>query len=129
MFKGMAVLAGRRPPHAGERSRALIATNHQTLLFSELLVDVALRAVKGERLPDEPLPIDLPEARTIADRDALVARIRPSMGAMIARWGEVPEGGTLVVVWPEAARTAHARRSSGRRGGGVGPRPVGRAGR
>lgn len=92
IFGGMEVIAGRQPPHASERSRAIIAANQRALLFSELMVDVVPRAVNGERLEDEPLHIDLPMARTTADRDALVARIRPNMGAMMARWRAVPEG-------------------------------------
>ena len=60
IFGGMRVLSGRQPPHAGERSRLVMKANHYTILFSEILVDRVLRALKGETVGTNPMPMTLP---------------------------------------------------------------------
>ena len=103
LFGGMSVVDGRQKPHARERSRSLIAVNPYAIGFAEVVVGTVLHAVAGEALRPEALPVASPvvPSRTRADRDALVARLRPVVEAMCARWREVPQGGTLRVVWPE----------------------------
>jgi hypothetical protein len=99
IFEGMRVLSGRQPPHARERSRAIMKANHDAILFAELVVDVALRAVKGEPLGPAALPVV--QAGTRADRDNLIKRLLPSIQEMCERWQDVPPGGTLRVTWPD----------------------------
>lgn len=116
LFGGMSVVNGRQKPHAGERSRALIAANPYAIGFAEVIVGAVLHAVKGEALGPEALAIASPVApsRTRAERDALVARLRPAVEAMCTRWRETPPGGTLRVMWPEQ-RIPHRRHRLGSR--------------
>jgi hypothetical protein len=103
IFGGMAILKGRQPPHARERSRALMKANHQGILFAEVVVDAVMRAVKGEPLGVDPLPVESPvvRSRSRAERDALIVRLLPAMQAMCAWWQAVPLGETLLLVWPD----------------------------
>lgn len=106
IFDGMHVLDGRQRPHARERSRAVLKANQRGVLFAELLVAVAVRVVKAERLENAPLPLDFPLAQTRADRDALIQRMQPAVEEMRDRWHEVPLGATLTVQWPERLQRA-----------------------
>lgn len=117
IFEGMTVLDGRQPPHARERSRALMKAHHYAILFSEIMVEMAVRALKGEPLGRRPLPIESPlvPTRTVADRDALVARILPAMQAMWTRWQAVPLGESLLVVWPDRPARRNPRGRPSRR--------------
>ena len=130
IFDGMRVLEGRQRPHARERSRAVLKANQRGVLFAELLVALALRVVKGERLENAPLPLDFRLAHTRADRDALIERMRPAVEEMCDRWREVPMGDVLLVQWPERLQradplsewsalhsTEHWRRANRPRGG------------
>lgn len=114
-FEGMKILAGRQRPHAAERSRAVLAAHRQGIGVAEVLVDAALRAVKGMSLDEAPLPIDSPLARTRADLNTFVARLRPALDTMCTRWLTIPPGGTLPVVWPDRSprsdRGTHRRAS------------------
>lgn len=62
LFGGMSVVNGRQKPHAGERSRALIAANPYAIGFAEVIVGAVLHAVKGEALGPEALAIASPVA-------------------------------------------------------------------
>lgn len=104
IFDGMHVLGGRQRPHAHERSRAVLKANQRGVPFAELLVELAVRVLKGERLENAPLPLDFPLAHTRADRDALIQRLRPAVEEMHDRWRGVPLGATLTVQWPERLR-------------------------
>ncbi|HKS69523.1 MAG TPA: hypothetical protein VJQ45_03835 [Ktedonobacterales bacterium] len=104
IFDGMHVLGGRQRPHAHERSRAVLKANQRGVPFAELLVELAVRVLKGERLENAPLPLDFPLAHTRADRDALIQRMRPAVEEMHDRWRGVPLGATLTVQWPERLR-------------------------
>lgn len=104
IFDGMHVLGGRQRPHAHERSRAVLKANQRGVPFAELLVELAVRVLKGERLENAPLPLDFPLAHTRADRDAFIQRMRPAVEEMHDRWRGVPLGATLTVQWPERLR-------------------------
>jgi hypothetical protein len=97
------------------REPTLAKARHYDILFSEIMVDAAVRALKGESLGTRPLPIESPlvPSRTLADRDALVARVLPAMQAMWTWWQAVPPGESLLVVWPDrlARRTRRSRTS------------------
>ena len=119
VFAGMRIVGGRQRPHAKERSREVLAANHQGILLAELMVDALLHTAKGGRLGDALLPIDSALVRTAAERDALVARLHPALDILCAQWGEMPFGGTLRVVWPDRrpARWPHVgRRAHSREG-------------
>ncbi|HEY7349466.1 MAG TPA: hypothetical protein VH599_14215 [Ktedonobacterales bacterium] len=113
LFEGIHILAGRQGPHATDRSRAVLAAHRQGIGISEVLVGWIMDVVKGTSLGNEPLPIASPLVRTRADQAALLARLRPAIEAMCTRWGAVPPGGTLLVVWPD--RPARLERASHRR--------------
>ena len=106
LFEGMHVLEGRQPPHARERSRTIMQRHHWGLLFSELLVGVVLRAVKGEPLSDAALPLVSPivPSRTLADRDALIRRLAPIVRQMCSEWQATQPGNCLRLQWPEPLR-------------------------
>lgn len=109
VFEGMRIVSGRQRPHARERSQALMQTHHRSILFSELVVDEAIRAVRDEPPGKGFLAVDHPNLRSAADRLALRARLRPAMEEMCVRWRAVPPGGVLTVVW----ETPVARRGAG----------------
>ena len=115
LFAGMKILAGRQRPHAAERSRVVIASHRQEILVAEVLVDAAMRAVRGMGLDEAPLPIDSSLAHTRADLNSLVAQLRPALDSMCTSWLSIPLGGTLPVVWPDqgprADRGVHRRSS------------------
>lgn len=79
----------------------MLKANQRGVLFAELLVALAVRVLKGERLENAPLPLDFPLAHTRADRDALIGRMQPPVEEMCDQWREVPLGGTLAVEWPD----------------------------
>jgi hypothetical protein len=101
IFDGVHVIEGRQRPHARERSRAVLKANQRGVLFAELLVALALRVAKGERIEDGSLPLDFALAHTRADRDALIQRVQPAVEEMCALWRMVPLGATLAVHWPD----------------------------
>lgn len=101
IFQGMRVLCGRQPPHARERSHALMKANHTAIMLSEYLVDVALRMLNGARLADIPLPAGYPETRRLVDRNVLLHDVYPAVEDMRGRWRDVPTGGALLVTWRE----------------------------
>lgn len=113
IFDGMRIIGGRQRPHAKERSRAVLAANQRGVLRAEVLVDVAVRAMKGEPLGDLALSAMLPLVRTQAEATALAQRLRPTLDVECACWQAVPMGGQYLVVWPEA--TTRSRRSTRRR--------------
>jgi hypothetical protein len=117
IFEGMLILEGRQPPHARERSRAIMKAHHRGIIFSEVVVEVAVRAVLNEPLDQDPLPIESPfvASRTRADRDALLARLLPAIRAMCLQWQAVRVDGSLLVIWPDPdGRARHHRRGSHR---------------
>jgi hypothetical protein len=86
-------------------ARALMKAHQRSNLFSELLVDVVLRVVQGERLDPESLPIASPRvpSRTRAQRNALVRRLAPAMQVM----------GALAGVWAGRHGAGGVARASG----------------
>lgn len=99
LFGGMKILSGRQRPHAAERSCAVLAAHRQGIVVAEVLVGVALSAVKGMNLDDAQLPIDTPLVRTRDDLHTLIAQLRPALDSMCTRWQAIPLDGTLNVVW------------------------------
>jgi hypothetical protein len=93
----------------------MLSAHRQGIGVAEVLVDAALRAVRGMSLEDAPLPIDSPLVRTRADLNTLIAGLRPVLDSICTRWLTIPQGGTLAVVWldrsPRADRGAYRRTS------------------
>jgi hypothetical protein len=112
VFRSMTHVSGRRPPHAQERSAALIRHYREHLQRAELLGGFVERAA---RLPDAEL--DRLAARTFSagprpDRAALVRAVG-ALRLAEERWQAVPVGEHLVLDWPGRRR--------------IGPLPVRRA--
>lgn len=101
IFEGMRVLDGRQPPHAHDRSRALMKANHHSILFSECLVDAALRAANGERHVRLPAVVETVAERHGVDGGMILRRLCPAVEEMCMRWRAIPEGGALHVTWRE----------------------------
>lgn len=104
MFGGMKVLAGRRPPHATERSRTIIRTNAEEIGNAEALAAVAYQActdnvspaVAARRLSSywsRVHPGRCPY--TTAD----MARACELLESLSTRWHEVTIGTTMTVTW------------------------------
>jgi hypothetical protein len=126
VFAGMAILDGRQRPHARERSREVQRANARGILFAEVAVEALMRAVSGERLSDEALPVEHAGVRTRSDRDAMLLQLRPAMAEMCACWREVPMGDTLLVSWPDQpVRRTHRHSPDGRHAAGVLARSAG----
>lgn len=106
VFKGMEVVSGRRPPHAGERSKAIIKAEHHQLAAAELYVSV-IQAVAREgrerdwayvnaRLDDVWRPFRVP--RRSVTREG-VLRVCESLREAEEGWRELPVGGSVTVSW------------------------------
>jgi hypothetical protein len=110
VFSGMRVLDGRRPPHAGERSRDVIRANAgtQELTQAEVLVAVACRIAREERDVDRRAVLQLagphwaPDPAVLDAIPAICAELREAA----ERWCELPIGGALAYEWPVARRRA-----------------------
>jgi hypothetical protein len=101
VFKSMAHQSGRRPPHAADRSAALIRAYRDRIQRAEVLggfveaaaakpgADLAKLAAQWfATRPDDVPPADL--ARAAVD----------ALHAAEERWRAVPVGGTLSLEWP-----------------------------
>jgi hypothetical protein len=117
IFGGMHVISGRQPPHAGEHSLMVMKANHYSILFSEILVDRILQALKDETVGNKPFPMTLPQvpSSTQAERIALIRRLVPMMQEMCLRWQAIPTGETLLVVWPDHPQRRHTGTADQRR--------------
>lgn len=114
VFKSMTHQSGRRPPHAAERSTALIREYRDRIQHAELLGGF----------------VEAAAAQPTADLGKLAAQwfatrpedappkeaVRAAVAALLAtaeRWRAVPVGGSLTVEWP--AYRSLARRRAARR--------------
>jgi hypothetical protein len=106
MFPGMAVLAGRRRPHATERGTAVIKANSAQITRAESLVggftvalhegrtatdSALLRALNADATATGGAPVD----------PATLARASAALNETVARWRDVPTGGVLAVRWEQ----------------------------
>ena len=106
VFKGMQVVSGRRPPHADERSKALIKAEYRQLAAAELYVSV-IQSVAREgrerdwadvnaRLDEAWRPFRAP--RPAVTREG-VARVCEALREAEREWRELPVGGSVTVSW------------------------------
>jgi hypothetical protein len=133
VFRSMHHHGGRRPPHAAERSAALIRAHRDRLHRAELLGGFVERAAAApDPSPAGIAPLarvylsKLPAADMDLDRLAAAAR---ALHEMAARWRAVPVGGSLVVEWPARLRlpAAPPARRQPRGAAARQPRRAGRA--
>jgi hypothetical protein len=105
VFRSMTHICGRRPPHARERSEALIREYRDRLQRAELLGGFVESAAQR---PEADLPSLA--ARTFRDGprpdDAALVRAVAALRRAEERWRAVPVGGRLVLDWPGHRRIA-----------------------
>jgi aryl-alcohol dehydrogenase-like predicted oxidoreductase len=112
VFKSMTHQHGRRPPHAAERSAALIREFRDRIQHAELLggfveaaaeqpgADLAKLAAQWfATRPEDAPPVE-------AVRGAVAA-----LHAVAERWRAIPVGGALSLDWPAHRKVRAARRS------------------
>jgi hypothetical protein len=117
VFRGMQWREGRRRPHAGERSRALIRANPHAGTEAEVLVYTFMRILeqgldRRPHLADRLLrEVDRPGRREPWSLPAdEVARICASLRRLQSRWDRLPVGDGLTVAWPACGRGRRKRR-------------------
>jgi len=115
VFTGMEHVSGRRPPHAGERSRDLLASFHQPGLRAELLANL-VECVAGLDHPSDTQILTLAATRLSvlppADAEVEPAEIAAAAQALqveAARWARLRVGEELSYEWPRTAPAARRR--------------------
>jgi hypothetical protein len=119
VFDSMQHVSGRRPPHARERSRELLAGFHQRGLRAEVLANF-VECVAGLDHPSDLKILTLAATQLAvlpdagADLDpAQVAAAAQALQVEAARWARLRVGEELSYEWPRtplAARRARARK-------------------
>ena len=119
IFDSMQHIGGRRPPHARERSKELLASFHQRGLRAEVLANF-VECVAGLDHPSDleilTLAADRLAVLPAADADvdpAEVAAAAQALQVEAARWARLRVGQELSYEWPRtpsAARRARARK-------------------
>jgi hypothetical protein len=97
VFRSMTHQSGRRPPHAAERSAALLREHRQHLQRAELVGGMVERVAHGQLRAEEVT------RHTGISADALRIAVRAVLEAE-ARWRELPIGGQLSCHWPAHRR-------------------------
>jgi hypothetical protein len=119
VFESMRHVSGRRPPHAAERSRNLLAHAHRRLLRAELLANLVgcvaaldhpsasqIRSLTATKLAVLPYPDVNPAA---------IAAAAQALQVEASRWARLRVGEKLSYDWPRTAlapRTFRARNAS-----------------
>jgi hypothetical protein len=104
VFRSMSHQAGRRPPHAAERSSALLRANRDRIQRAELIGGFVERIAE---LPD-PTPIRIAQLAknhlaTLPEHDldlAAAAKAAVAVREMAGAWRAIPLGGQLTLDWP-----------------------------
>jgi hypothetical protein len=119
IFDSMQHIGGRRPPHARERSKELLASFHQRGLRAEVLANF-VECVAGLDHPSdlEILTLAADRLAVLPDADAdvdpaEVAAAAQALQVEAARWARLRVGEELSYEWPRtppAARRARARK-------------------
>ena len=117
VFDSMQHVGGRRPPHARERSRDLLAAFRQRGLRAEVLAnfvecvagldhpsDIQIRTLAAAKLTV------LPEADADLEPTAVAAAAQ-ALQVEAARWARLRVGEELTYDWPREAVAAKARRA------------------
>ena len=110
VFGGMQVVSGRRPPHAAERSKAVIKAAGQQLTAAEIYVSVMLRVAREGREGDWPGVCSLLDEawrpfrgpRKAVSHEG-VSRACRALREAEREWQELPVGQSLTVSWRAAS--------------------------
>ncbi len=107
VFTSMTHVSGRRPPHAGERSTALMREHREGLHRAELIGGFVDRVATGEvdvRAMPEYFATVVDSGFDPEDVRRAVSRVRTET----RRWADCPVGGELVYEWPAHRRARMA---------------------
>lgn len=109
VFEGMEVVSGRRPPHARERSKAIIKAEHRQLATAELYVSVFQSVARegkerdwagvNARLDEAWRPFRWP--RKAVTREG-VLRVCEALREAEKEWRALPVGESITVSWRAA---------------------------
>ena len=119
IFDSMQHVGGRRPPHARERSKELLASFHQRGLRAEVLANFVECVASLDRPSDlEILALAADRLAVLPDADAdvdpaEVAAAAQALQVEAARWARLRVGEELSYEWPRtppATRRARARK-------------------
>jgi hypothetical protein len=117
VFASVQVVSGRRPPHAAERSAALIKATYREQAAAELYVAVMQGVTREGKEQDgrfvraqldevwRPFRWPRPE---VSDEDAL--RVCRALRDAERQWLALPVGGSVNVSWAPARRAARGRK-------------------
>ena len=121
VFDTMQHVSGRRPPHARERSKELLASFRQRGLRAEVLAnfvecvagldhpsDIQIRTLAAAKLTV------LPEADADLEPTAVAAAAQ-ALQVEAARWARLRVGEEISYDWPREARAAQHRRARARK--------------
>jgi len=132
VFDSMRHVSGRRPPHARERSRELLAGFGQRGLRAEVLANF-VECVAGLDHPSDTVIMTLAATRLTvlppADAEVEPAEVAAAAQALqveAARWARLRVGEELCYDWPGQARAARIRRARARKPRIVRPNKKGR---
>jgi hypothetical protein len=121
IFDTMQHVSGRRPPHARERSRELLASFGQLGLRAEVLANL-VECVAGLEHPSDTQIMTLAAAKLTVLPDAgadvepaVVAAAAQAVQVEAARWARLRIGEELSYDWPREARAAQRRRARTRK--------------
>ena len=121
IFDTMQHVSGRRPPHARDRSKELLAGFRQRGLRAEVLANF-VECVAGLDHPSDIQIMTLAATKLTvlpdADADlepAAVAAAAQALQVEAARWARLRVGEELSYDWPREARAAQARRARARK--------------
>jgi hypothetical protein len=121
IFDTMQHVSGRRPPHARERSRELLASFGQQGLRAEVLANL-VECVAGLEHPSDTQIMTLAAAKLTVLPDAgadvepaAVAAAAQAVQVEAARWARLRIGEELSYDWPREARAAQRRRARTRK--------------
>jgi hypothetical protein len=115
VFSSMEHVSGRRPPHAGERSRELLASFRQPGLRAEALANLVERVAVLEHPSDlQIMTLAATQLAVLPPADAEVdpgeiAAAAQALQVEAARWARLRVGEQLSYDWPRAALAARTR--------------------
>lgn len=121
IFDTMQHVSGRRPPHARERSRELLASFGQRGRRAEVMANL-VECVAGLEHPSDTQIMTLAASRLTVLPDAgadvepaVVAAAAQAVQVEAARWARLRIGEELSYDWPREARAAQRRRARTRK--------------
>jgi hypothetical protein len=115
VFDSMEHVSGRRPPHAGERSRQLLASFHRPGLRAEALANLVERVATLDHPSDlQIMTLAAAQLAVLPPADAEVepAEIAAAAQALqveAARWARLRVGEEISYDWPRGAVAARGR--------------------